>query len=104
MQFHNQGDALYHWNVDKDREFGNDTELHDVAEAGSAPDTESALTKRNVSLKRSAAMASTIDSMRSLQPSRISTFLDHAEGGRADLRVARVDAGDPLIIADGLGE
>lgn len=58
MQFHNQSDALYHWNVDKNRELGNDTELYDGAEAGSAPEAESALSKRGFSLKRSAAMAS----------------------------------------------
>ena len=58
MQFHNQGDALYHWNVDKNREPGNDTELYDVAEVGSAPDSEQGLTKRSLSLERSAAMAS----------------------------------------------
>jgi alpha-tubulin suppressor-like RCC1 family protein len=51
MQFHNQSDALYHWNVDKNRELGNDTELYDVAEAGSAPEAESALSKRGFSAR-----------------------------------------------------
>ena len=62
MQFHNKGDALYHWNVDKNREFDstNDTELYDIASAPFVAESESeqANTKRSLSLKRSAAMAS----------------------------------------------
>lgn len=44
----------------------------------------------------------TIDDIQSQRPSRITNFLDHTESGRPDLRAARVDAGDLLIVAEGL--
>ena len=62
MQFHNKGDALYHWNVDKNRELDstNGTQLSEVATTPSTPESESEQvnTKRSLSMKRSAAMAS----------------------------------------------
>lgn len=63
MQFHNQGDALYHWNVDtKNRELTNDTQaIYDVAEEGTTPDLDALEEKRSLrsmSLKRSEALTS----------------------------------------------
>ena len=58
MQFHNKGDALYHWNVDKNRELANHTQISDVVAEPWAPKPEQAKTKRSLSMKRNAAMAS----------------------------------------------
>lgn len=58
MQFHNQSDALYHWNVDKNRELANVTQISDVAAGPWAPKPDQAKAKRSLSMKRSAAMSS----------------------------------------------
>jgi hypothetical protein len=58
MQFHNQGDALYHWNVDKKRELANHTQISDVVAKPWAPEPDQAKTKRSLSMKRSAVMSS----------------------------------------------
>jgi hypothetical protein len=58
MQFHNKGDALYHWNVGKNRGLVNHTQISDVVAEPRAPKTEQAKTKRSLLMKRNTAMAS----------------------------------------------
>ena len=57
MQSHNQGDALCPCNVDTTRGLTNGTQLYDVAQEPCEPESKQTKAKRELSLRRSAAIA-----------------------------------------------